>query len=478
MIDNLLERRPLVRPAPVPKPTSMARRLGPNGLGLAVAALFLGLYVLLSISRHERMLSAAFDLGIFEQAVRAYAHGRLPVVPLKGPGYDLLGDHFHPVLALLAPAYRLFPTPVTLLVAQASLMALACLPITRWAYRTAGPRAALVLGSAFGASWGIVSAVAYDFHEICFAVPLLAFAVEALGERRWRAGVLWALPLVLVKEDLGLTVAAVGLYVAWRRGRGRRGVGLAVAVFGLGATVVETAVLLPLANPQGVFDYWQQLPGSHAALPMMLVKLGWPPVKWLLLAMLAAPVAFVGLRSPLALLCLPTLAWRLTASNEHYWQPSFHYSAILMPILFGALLDVLTRRPGLRRRALAVCAAVAAVTTVVYPVRDLALPGGWHRPAHVRTAHRLLALIPDGSRVASTNRLAPILVARSEAVSLVCQQPGPLSADPPEWVVADATDPTVKSPCAEAATEASLAAYRAEGYRTVAEEDGILLLRR
>ncbi|MFJ9690695.1 DUF2079 domain-containing protein [Kitasatospora sp. NPDC101183] len=477
MIDTLP-----ARPAPLPpasaRPAPLLTRLpGPNGLGLAVGGLFLALYTLLSISRHARMLSAAYDLGIFEQAVRAYAHGRLPVVPLKGPGYDLLGDHFHPVLALLAPAYRLFPTPVTLLVAQAALMALACVPITRWAYRTAGPGAALVLGAAFGCSWGIVSAVAYDFHEICFAVPLLAFSVEALAARRWRAGVLWALPLVLVKEDLGLTVAAIGLYVALRGGGRARG--LAVAVFGLGATAVEMAVLLPLANPQGVFDYWHQVPGGPASsLPLAALKLGWPPVKWLLLGMLAAPVAFVGLRSPLALLCLPTLAWRLAASNEHYWQPGYHYSAILMPLLFGALLDVLGRRPGLRRRALAWCAAFAVVTVAVYPMRDLALPGGWRQNAHVRTAHRLLAVVPDGARVASTNRLAPLLVARSEAVSLVCQPPGPLAAEPPEWVVADATDPTVKSPCAEAATEAALASYRAEGYRTVAQEDGIVVLRR
>ncbi|MER5642719.1 DUF2079 domain-containing protein [Kitasatospora sp. NPDC002227] len=485
MIDNL------VRPAPTaPTLSVVRRRTGPTQLGLAVGGLYFVLYTLLSISRHERMLSAAFDLGIFEQAVRAYAHGQLPVVPLKGPGYDLLGDHFHPVLALLAPAYRLFPTPVTLLVAQAALLALACLPVTRWAYRTAGPRAGLVIGLAFGSSWGIVSAVSFDFHEICFAVPLLAFAVEALGERRWRAAVLWALPLVLVKEDLGLTVAALGGYLAHRGGaRPVRRLGLAVAVFGLGATVVEMAVLLPLANPHGVFDYWHQLPGTHTgggaspwAALALAAKLGWPPVKWLLLLMLAAPVAFVGVRSPLVLLCAPTLAWRFLADNVHYWQPSYHYSAILMPVLFGALVDCLGRRPGLqpargRRRVLAVCAAFAVVTTAVYPMRELALPSSWQPSAHVRKAHRLLAAIPDGAHVASTNRLAPILVARAE-VSLVCQQPGPLSADPPEWVVADATDPTVKSPCAEAATAAALAGYRAEGYRTVAEEDGITVLRR
>ncbi|AUG75073.1 hypothetical protein CFP65_0089 [Kitasatospora sp. MMS16-BH015] len=528
MIDRLVEASPQEHPGPV----RAARRMSGPQLGWAVAGLFFALYALLSVSRHQRMLSAAFDLGIFEQAVRAYAHGQAPIVPLKGPGYDLLGDHFHPVLALLAPAYRLFPTPVTLLLAQAALMALACLPVTRWAHRTAGPVGGLVLGLAFGSSWGIVSAVSFDFHEICFAVPLLAFAAEALAARRWRAAVLWALPLVLVKEDLGLTVAALGGYLLlrsrsgsgrWSRGPkgqpggadGREGgsdgqaegpdgqrrlrrLGLAVLVCGLGATVVEMAVLLPLANPHGVFDYWHQLPGAGSGagaggrgedggLPVgralgLLVRFGWPPVKWLLLLMLAAPVAFVGLRSPLLLLCAPTLAWRLLADNEHYWQPGYHYSAILMPILFGALLDSLDRHPQLRsprtlRRVLTACAAFAAVTTLVYPMRELALPSSWQQSAHVRTAHRLLAVVPDGATVAATNRLAPILVARAE-VSLVCQEPGPRSATPPAWVVADDTDPTVKTPCAEAVTAAALAAYRGLGYLTVAQEDGITVLHR
>ena len=50
----------------------------------------------------------------------------------------------------------------------------------------------------------------FDFHEIAFAVPLLAFSLSALVRGRIRAAVAWALPLVFVKEDQGFTVAAIG----------------------------------------------------------------------------------------------------------------------------------------------------------------------------------------------------------------------------------------------------------------------------
>ncbi|GAA3166056.1 MULTISPECIES: DUF2079 domain-containing protein [Streptomyces] len=476
---------------------------GPRPLAWSLTAACFVLYTLVALLRHRQMLNAGYDLGIFEQAIRAYAHGRAPVVELKGPGFNLLGDHFHPILVLVAPVYRLFPGATTLLVVQAALMAAACYPLTRWAHRAAGPVAGLVIGCGMGASWGIATAVTKDFHEICFAVPLLAFAVTALGERRWRAAVAWSVPLLLVKEDLGLTLAAVGGYVMWRTGRERRAgersrgtwwLGLAAVVAGVAGTAVEMLVLLPAMNPHGGFDYWQQLPGGApsgggAGLVSAALHLFWPPMKWLLLFMLAAPVAFIGLRSPLTVLTLPTLGWRLVAGNEHYWQPNFHYNAVLMPLVFAGLIDVLHRRPELfpgrrRRRVLAFSATFTLIAAAVYPFHDLVLPSAWRTPAHVRTAEAVAARIPDGARVASSNRLAPMLTGRT-TVSLVCFGTGPDPAAPtglparlPDWVISDRTDPTVKTPCPAAGTARMLDLYRAHGYHQITEQDGIVLLKR
>src|SRR5262249_12398336 len=150
---------------------------------------------------HHSLHTYGFDLGIFEQAVRSWAHGQLPVADLKGPNFPMLGDHFSPILALLAPVYRLFPTASPLLVAQAVLLAVLAVPIVRLAQRFRQARDALVIGLGYGMSWGIAQAVEFDFHEYAFAVPLLAFSACALVEGRTRAAVWWALPLLLVKED-------------------------------------------------------------------------------------------------------------------------------------------------------------------------------------------------------------------------------------------------------------------------------------
>lgn len=96
----------ITRPEPSPAGEGRLRRRLPadRALPWALAAVFFALYTALSVRLHQRLLTTGYDLGIFEQAVRSYAHGRAPVSALKGPGFNLLGDHFSPVLASLAPS--------------------------------------------------------------------------------------------------------------------------------------------------------------------------------------------------------------------------------------------------------------------------------------------------------------------------------------------------------------------------------------
>ena len=222
----------------------------PTVIACAVGAL----YVCYSVAQWRALVVPSWDLGIFAEAVQAYSRFEAPIVPIKGPGYNLLGDHFHPILALLGPVYRLFPSALTLLVVQDVLIAASVVPVARLAQRLLGRGGALLVGLVYGLGWGLQGAVGAQFHEVCVAVPLLAAGGVAFVERRWGACMAWLAPLALVKEDLGLTVFMAGLAIAWRgRGEGRPAVlrGLAYALFGIIAFVVTVKVLLPAMNPAG-----------------------------------------------------------------------------------------------------------------------------------------------------------------------------------------------------------------------------------
>ncbi|MDR2380975.1 MAG: DUF2079 domain-containing protein, partial [Bifidobacteriaceae bacterium] len=168
-------------------------------------------YLALSLRDWARLDSPSFDLAIFTQIIQGYAHLSAPVVDIKGPGFNAFGDHFSPLLALLAPFYRVFPTPVTLLVAQCVLVAFSAVPLGWAARRRLGKWPAIALTCAYILSWGLQSGIAVQFHEYALAVPLLALALVWFIEEHWIATAITAGLLIGVKEDLVFTAGALGL---------------------------------------------------------------------------------------------------------------------------------------------------------------------------------------------------------------------------------------------------------------------------
>jgi uncharacterized membrane protein len=450
---------------------------------LAVACF--AIYAALSIRRHQQMLTTGYDLGIFEQGVRAYAGGHAPISTLKGPGFNLLGDHFSPILCTLAPFYRVWPSPVTLLVAQAALFALAVVPLSAWAYRSLGAGPAMLIGLGYGISWGIAQAVGFDFHEVCFAVPMLSCTAVAIGTERWRTAAASAIPLLLVKEDLGLTVAAVGFYIAWR---GSRRLGLCTAAIGLSGSAIEILLLIPKFNPSGSFAYWDKLPVDESSPdsgifdllihgPLDLVS---PAIKIQTLLLLLIPTACLALRSPLILLCIPTLTWRFLSGNPMYWGTDAHYSSVLMPIIFAAFIDALIRIKNkntlgsrwIPNTALAAGTAASLAMIPHFALMQLAQSTTWKAENRISAAHALLSMIPDGATVAASNRIVPQLTERC-TVTVFGLATTPLNS---EWIAADLVTPGW--PISLEAADTELHTAQAHGYRVIARGGGFILLRR
>ncbi len=393
----------------------------------AVGFLTTALYTVFSALQWRSFTAPSWDLGIFTQVARQYAHFQAPIVTIKGPDYNLLGDHFHPLLVVLGPVFAVFPHAFSLLVVQNALFGLAAAVLTFTAIRLLGPLTGTLFGLAFAFSWGLQGAVEAQFHEIAFAVPLLALSLAAFLQRHWMACLLWAMPLVFVKEDLGLTVAALGLVLAVRS---RRPVGIWLAVWGVGWFALASLVILPLLNPNGAWAY----SGSIDLLgilrdPAALVQ----PQKGITLALLLVATGIITVRSPLALVLLPTLAWRFLSDNAGYWGPTWQYSAVLMPIVFFAALDGihLARRSrhgwlrGYGRRAASVAIVAGVVLAPTLPLFSLT-----DAPAHFSTertpaATAALRVIPDGARVETDIGLMNYLVERHDVFWLGNDNPVP-----------------------------------------------------
>ncbi len=175
------------------------------GPWLLVAGL-MTVYLLISLARYYRFAPTSWDLGLFTEQVKQYAHFHAPIDDARSPGYEILGEHFSPIVALIGPFFLLFPTPVTLLVAQTFLFAVAAVPLVRFGAERISTGAGYALGIAYGLSFGLAEAIDADFHEIAFAVPIIAFSMVALLRGKYRQAALWSLLLLFCKEDIGITV--------------------------------------------------------------------------------------------------------------------------------------------------------------------------------------------------------------------------------------------------------------------------------
>ncbi len=427
-------------------------------------------YTTISVSHYMRLTPGTWDLGIFTEYVRRLAHLQAPVVPIRGHDFNLLGDHFTPIVALIAPFFRLFPTPVTLLVAQALLVAVSVVPVCRAAQGRLGTGVSRAIGVAYGFSWGFQQMANFAFHELAFAVPLLAFSLSALVRCGPRAAMLWALPLVFVKEDQGLTVGAIGLVmlaagVARRRtvprpaapealsglaGRADAGAwikaGALLALWGPVWSLLAIEVLIPHFNPAHHYMYWNDagVLGAHGrsfSVSGLLTQITHDTgTKLRTVTLLLLPVVFLALGSPLVLIAVPSLALRFLSTHYTYWGTGYHYNAPLMPIMFLAAIDGLARitsrataqrssvadrstadssgrvpnGPALRFDAIAPLGAatmvlIATVLAFSFPLSHLWHPGTYVVGPKVRAEAAAMARVPDGVTVeASETMLAPL----------------------------------------------------------------------
>jgi len=192
------------------------------GLLTAVAAAGYSAFALI---RFHTYLSASYDLVIFDQAVRSYAHLQPGISVMKGLhngfGAPLLGARRSLVTdpGRAGPAVLGQQQPGQPPGRAGVLFALAIPPLWMFTRRAFGggakaTAAAYLVSAAYALSWPIAAALAFDFHEVAFAPLLTAVALERLQAGRLRAALIALAALLLVKEDMGFLIAGIGIYLA------------------------------------------------------------------------------------------------------------------------------------------------------------------------------------------------------------------------------------------------------------------------
>ena len=345
---------------------SLLERVGGAGMtrparlvGAGSAAFGAGLAAL-AVLQHRAFWTGRFDVGNLVQAVWSTAHGDfLSVTGLTGNQISRLGAHFDPIVAAFAPLWWLWPDASLLLVCQSARgrhrrdprlparPAASRLGVGRRGLRARLPpasrdavararrlpsRSRSPRRSSSGASGSSTPAGSCPFAVVAGAA-------------------------CLTKEQIGLVVAAMGLWYALRPSCRRAG--LAIAVAGTVVSLVAVAVVVPHYAPgggspfEGRYELRRRIaardrrdrrhrPGSRSSArsPTAATSPTWPTC--------SSRFSALPLLAPLtALTAAPELLLNLLSDTRTQTSIHFHYTAGALPGLFVAAVLGAAR---LRRR--------------------------------------------------------------------------------------------------------------------------------
>ena len=373
-----------------------------------LVCLFTSTYAIGGLS-HYRLFESGSDLAIFDQAIWHASRYQSPASTISGFS-NILGDHFYPVLALFVPLYWIAPNPQTLIIAQAFLLAVSCVPVFLFlrGRLTSGP--AMTVTAAYGLFWGMQRTATFDVHEFAFAPLFIATLILAMQRKQWTLFWIAAIGTGLVKEDLIPLLGFAGLYL-FVQGERRRGAWL----MSLSAVVFIALVGFVLSRIGDSTGY-RYTGGYEAAIrrpwtiPIVLVT---PVVKVQTMLSWLAPFLFLPLVSPLSALAIPLVLERFLSPSVNHWGVIFHYSAPFAPILAASAGDGLARLarriPDIdaRRRLAGMLAAVCVVLSAIVPGHQPLWQLFSTRSHELTDVHRagyraLLEIPPDASVVAQT----------------------------------------------------------------------------
>lgn len=188
-------------------------------VGVAVlAAAFFAAVCAWTVGRYNSYSTPNFDFGIFCQMFHNMKETGLPMTTVERDGLlSHFAVHVSPIYYLMLPFYWLFPTPQTLQVLQAAILASAVIPL--WLigkqHGLSGPvrmllcALVLVLPTTAGGT-------SYDLHENCFLLPLILWLLYAIDRRSTWLTALFGVLTLCVKEDAAVYVAIAAIYLLLR----------------------------------------------------------------------------------------------------------------------------------------------------------------------------------------------------------------------------------------------------------------------
>ena len=370
---------------------------------------YIGLVFGLVVERYQHF-QAGYDLAIFDQLTWLLARLDDPFSTVRG--LPMLGDHFQPGLALLAPLSVVGPWG--LMFAQTVALA-ANGPLLYVLARRRGARASLaaLVAALWLLSPLVHSANLYDVHPETFVPALITLGALGLEWQRTWVFVVSAVVACSLKEDIALVYVMWGALIALQR---RRRFGIVCAVTAGVWFLLAFKVGIPLFG--GNSAYYSHRFGGGSTLGGVLSDLVVHPVASahrlasglnakMIVDLVALSAGLCLLAPQYLLLGVPALAANVLSRypQQHYLTLHYHIVPAAAFALAGAYGAGRFSTVARTRRGVAVAVGVASIVALVVRPPDGNLVRGRTDPPAPSVAARsalreALARVPDDADVA------------------------------------------------------------------------------
>lgn len=411
-----------------------------------VLIFFLLLYCSISLINHYEYRTFALDLGMFNQALYAYAHGEKALFTLDPSGVitPFFATHFSPIMYLYVPFYYLFGS-YTLLLIQIGAILYGGVGIYKLAeLKLSGNKKIIILIILiqFFCCWGIFSALSFDFHNNVIGAMLVPWFVYYFNKDKKLSVVLITILMLLTQETMGLWLMFIiaGVLIDNRKKVRKKEVvffGIPLIIFcGLYAVTVISYVMPYLQGSQHnlQFSRYNHLGNNiqeimiavcrhpFDTLKMLFVNTTHQPdyngikAEFYITALLSGGI-FLLFRPAYLLMTIPIIAQKMLSNNFAFWGINYQYSIEIIPLISFAIIATC----GFLNKIKSIV-FITFISTVFINFKTLdhrqskwynASNARFYQYTHyradmnVRDVNKALAQIPDDAVLSVSSRLAP-----------------------------------------------------------------------
>ena len=406
------------------------------------------LYALISLVNHYLFKTYALDLGLYTHAMYDYAHFRVDDCSMfKVVPQSILSDHFDLYLVILSPLIYVFGS-YTLLIVQIAAVLLGGWGIYKLiSLYTDDSWMPVLATTVFFFSFGIIHALAYDYHSNVVTAMMLPWLLYFLKKRRFALTSLFVVLFVIGKENMSLWLFFIVIALMWDYRKDKQALWhlVAYAVFSVAYFLVVNMIVMPrLGGSGGGFARYAHLGDNYVDIAQKLVTHPLETLQMLFtntngladfdgikeefyICALATGLVLTFLKPNYLLMLVPLIAQKMLSVDPMFWGISFQYSVELMPVIvIASFLVIIKLKKQVWRIVLASCLLLSTVLTTFYTIGipksqvwldQLCVYQGRHyeqKYFDVHYAYEVIDMIPDDASVCAITPFVPHLAMRDE----------------------------------------------------------------